>query len=196
MNTETKAERQERVRKDFYKKACDDYDEIERERLNKIFAALGSVESHFSLERTSIEKILDFSKTDLPLEEVRNGVESGDGKAILELLDILIDTLRAFENMPQDVRLAIADGLEKTRNRLKDRLEMPYRGAIEKNKRDPKQKEKTFILECWQQWQQSPISYPSKAAFARDMLTKCEYLKNQKKIEDWCREWEKPHPAS
>ena len=56
---------------------------------------------------------------------------------------------------------------------------------------DGKQREKAFILECWKNWQQSPSTYKSKAAFARDMLTKCESLTSQKKIEDWCREWEK-----
>ncbi|MCR4305133.1 MAG: hypothetical protein NUV63_13085 [Gallionella sp.] len=119
MNTETQAERQERVRKEFYKRACDEYDELERVRLNKIFAAPGSVESHFSLENTSIEKILDFSKTYLPLEEVRNGVESGDRRAMLELLAILTDSLRLFEILPREVRLAIADGLEKMQDNLK-----------------------------------------------------------------------------
>lgn len=70
---------------------------------------------------------------------------------------------------------------------------MGRNGAMEKLKRDPKQKEKTFIFECWKKWQQSPSNYPSKAAFARDMLTKSDNLKSQKKIEDWCREWEKAH---
>lgn len=60
---------------------------------------------------------------------------------------------------------------------------------------DPKQQEKSFIYSCWQGWQEKPDSYKSKAAFARDMLTKCEKLKSQKKIEDWCREWEKANPA-
>lgn len=72
---------------------------------------------------------------------------------------------------------------------------MGRKGAREKLKRDPKQKEKTFIFECWKKWQQSPSNYPSKAAFARDMLTKSDNLTSQKKIEDWCREWEKAHPA-
>lgn len=60
---------------------------------------------------------------------------------------------------------------------------------------DPKQQEKSFIFDCWQSWQEKPDSYKSKAAFAKDMLTKCEHLASQKKIEDWCREWEKANPA-
>ncbi|MFA7269473.1 MAG: hypothetical protein WC073_09030 [Sterolibacterium sp.] len=70
------------------------------------------------------------------------------------------------------------------------RRQFAYQGAIEKIKRDPKQKEKLFVRECWQDWQKKPDSYKSKAAFAKDMLTKCEHLESQKKIEDWCREWE------
>lgn len=64
------------------------------------------------------------------------------------------------------------------------------KGAIAKLARDPKQNEKAFIYQCWQDWQKKTESYESKAAFARDMLTKIEHLKSQKKIEDWCREWE------
>lgn len=123
MKTEIQAERdnlRERLREEMYRQACKDWDKLERERLNKIFAALGSVESRFSLERTSLEKKLDFSKTYLSLEEVRNGVESGDRKAMLELLAILTDSLRLFEILPQEVRLALADGLEKMQDNLKE----------------------------------------------------------------------------
>lgn len=64
------------------------------------------------------------------------------------------------------------------------------KGALAKLARDPKQNEKAFVYECWDAWQKKIDSYESKAAFARDMLSKCEYLTSQKKIEDWCREWE------
>lgn len=56
---------------------------------------------------------------------------------------------------------------------------------------DPKQQEKAFVFECWGAWQTNPKQYKSKAEFARAMLDKCEHLTSQKKIEDWCREWEK-----
>lgn len=61
--------------------------------------------------------------------------------------------------------------------------------------KDPKQADKMFVFECWQAWQTKPTQYTSKAEFARDMLDKCEYLKRTKTIEDWCRDWEKAHPA-
>ncbi len=60
---------------------------------------------------------------------------------------------------------------------------------------NPKQKEKSFIFDCWQEWQRKPDNYKSKAKFGKDMLAKCEHLTSQKKIEDWCREWEKANPA-
>lgn len=72
----------------------------------------------------------------------------------------------------------------------KARSELAGRGAKERHARDPKQAEKIFVLECWKEWRQKPDSYSGKAAFARDMLDKCEHLKSQKNIEDWCREWE------
>lgn len=65
-----------------------------------------------------------------------------------------------------------------------------------KNQRDPKQKEKAFIRECWNEWQKKPDSYDSQAAFARDMLSKCEHLTSQKKIEDWCHEWKQSTSSS
>jgi hypothetical protein len=70
------------------------------------------------------------------------------------------------------------------------KTDFAYRGVNAWKDRNPKQKDKNFVFQCWQQWQKKTHSYPSKAAFARDMLTKCEHLTSQKKIEDWCREWE------
>jgi|SRR3569833_1965126 len=70
------------------------------------------------------------------------------------------------------------------------RSQFAHKAVMEKLKQDPKQGEKNFVKECWQQWQINPESYKSKAAFARDMLDKCEHLKSTKKIEDWCRQWE------
>jgi hypothetical protein len=77
----------------------------------------------------------------------------------------------------------------------KARSEMARMGVMAKLANDPRQKEKAFIFECWQAWQKLLDTYPSKAAFAKDMIAKCEHLKSQKKVEDWCREWEKANPA-
>ena len=94
-----------------------------------------------------------------------------------------IDAANALSNA-----IALESGNEEL---TKARRQLAYTGAIEKLKKDPKQKEKLFVKQCWDTWQDKPSSYPSKAEFSRDMLTKCEHLKSQKKIEDWCREWEK-----
>ncbi|SSW66661.1 hypothetical protein AVE30378_02200 [Achromobacter veterisilvae] len=64
-------------------------------------------------------------------------------------------------------------------------------GALAKLSADPKQRDKALVRECWQAWQAKPESYPSQAAFARDMLTKCAHLVNTRTVEDWCREWGK-----
>lgn len=69
------------------------------------------------------------------------------------------------------------------------------RAAQARHKADPRQEEKAFVLNCWRDWQRDPSRYQGKAAFARDMLGKCEHLISQKKIEDWCREWEKSEPC-
>lgn len=71
------------------------------------------------------------------------------------------------------------------------RTEMGRQAAKMRLKKDPKQQEKQFIKECWNNWQTNKSQYKSKAAFARDMLDKVENLTSAKKVEDWCREWEK-----
>lgn len=76
---------------------------------------------------------------------------------------------------------------------LNSRAVLSERGkkaALARLENDPRQKEKELVYECWQQWQKTPNKYKSKAAFARDMLDKCEHLTSTKKIEDWCRQWE------
>ncbi len=55
------------------------------------------------------------------------------------------------------------------------------KGIATKLANDPKQRDKKFVHECWIKWQEKPLSYPSQAEFARDMLEKCEHLKSQKK---------------
>jgi len=62
--------------------------------------------------------------------------------------------------------------------------------AAKRHANDPRQDDKSFVLDCWKFWQEKPQQYKSKAAFARAMLDKCEHLVSQKKIEDWCRQWE------
>lgn len=70
------------------------------------------------------------------------------------------------------------------------RSEMALYGAHARLANDPKQKDKKTVRECWDSWQKDPSRYPSKAAFARDMLSKFESLKNHRVIERWCLVWE------
>jgi len=58
----------------------------------------------------------------------------------------------------------------------------------------PKQQEKSFVKDCWLEWKKDPSRYKSKAAFARDMLEKCEHLTSTDKICRWCNAWEKDLP--
>ena len=68
---------------------------------------------------------------------------------------------------------------------------MHLSGVKAKLANDPKQADKLFVKECWDEWQTKPHSYKSQAKFARAMLDKCEHLENQVSIENWCREWKK-----
>lgn len=63
--------------------------------------------------------------------------------------------------------------------------------AMTRYKNDPKQLAKSSVYEHWKQWQEDPKLYSTKADFARDMLDAYEVLTSQKKIEDWCRDWER-----
>lgn len=70
------------------------------------------------------------------------------------------------------------------------RSQMAYAAAMARHSRDPKQADKKFVYGCYRDWRENPSRYKSKAAFARDMLDKCEHLESQKKIEDWVRQWD------
>ena len=106
-------------------------------------------------------------------------------------LNEVVDGIKHLTGVANDaVVAALAEGARlQKQNQAK-------KAVREKLKRDPKQKEKRFVFTCWQEWQNSPERYSSKVAFSRDMLDKCDHLISNKKIEDWCREWEKPNPAS
>lgn len=87
--------------------------------------------------------------------------------------------------------LSNAVAIESGDQHLSDaRKRLAYQAAIEKLKHDPKQRDKAFVRDCWEAWQKNLSNYKGKAAFARDMLSKCEHLESTKKIEDWCRLWE------
>lgn len=92
----------EQLREKYYRRGI----ENEQERLNKIFSMLGDInqENH----------VLNFIQHEYEtLAKVRNGVESGDRKAMLVLIVIVANALHAFEALPKDVRKALADGLGK-----------------------------------------------------------------------------------
>lgn len=63
--------------------------------------------------------------------------------------------------------------------------------AKSKHAIDPRRQEKAFVKAKWAEWQDLPSKYRSKAAFASAVLKECKHLVSTKKIEDWCREWEK-----
>lgn len=83
-----------------------------------------------------------------------------------------------------------------TELRKKFATERAKNAAAAKLANDKSQTEKTFVYGCWQEWQSGKTIYKGKAAFARDMLEKCENLTNQNVIEGWCRMWEKKHASS
>lgn len=124
-----------------------------------------------------------------------------------ERLNLSVELGRAVKNFSSSEETALHSFSKYTNTEVSDLIneievirkafgsDLGTRGANARIKRDPKQIEKKFVFSCWEKWQENPNNYKSKAAFSRDMLTKCMHLTSQKKIEDWCREWEKEHLA-
>ncbi|MFZ2999141.1 MAG: hypothetical protein WA071_02245 [Undibacterium umbellatum] len=77
-----------------------------------------------------------------------------------------LSAAEAFSNFQ-----AIDSGNE---NLQKVRSEFASRSAIERHKRDPKQKAKSFIKECWSEWQEKPARYNKQSEFVIDVLSKIE----------------------
>jgi hypothetical protein len=71
-----------------------------------------------------------------------------------------------------------------------ERSRKAAQNAAKRHANDPKQAEKSFIFECWTEWQTKPSQYASKAAFSRSMLEKCIHIVSYKVIADWCKAWE------
>jgi hypothetical protein len=109
--------------------------------------------------------------------------------------DYLSDSLMAILAAEKSLRLTTLADVGLTKGQV--RSELAKLGALEKLRTDPKQKAKAFVKQCWQTWQEEPERYKSKAAFAKEMLKQeqCKSLVSQVKITDWCRAWEKSHPA-
>lgn len=100
----------------------------------------------------------------------------------------LEDGMSMWEMAEEDFRREIAD-LKCTESEIRSRIGKA--AAAARLSKDPKQRAKEWVFECWKDWQKRPDAYPSQAAFARSMLEKELGLTSQPSIEAWCREWKK-----
>lgn len=130
-------------------------------------------------ENENLKKLLDVYEEISSLEKKLFSLKD---TAYIQKIDIM-ELLKLASNRLQFLEGQLAGGDAQKRI-------MAKKGSDAKNESDPKQAEKEFVRSCWMDWQEKPDSYKSKAAFARDMLDKCEHLVSTKKIEDWCRMWE------
>lgn len=71
------------------------------------------------------------------------------------------------------------------------RSDLARMGALAKLEKDPKQAAKRHVHSAWKEWQGRPNMYPSKSAFAKEILKQQPALDNQRVIVDWCGVWEK-----
>lgn len=86
--------------------------------------------------------------------------------------------------------LADAQSLDPEAKRVKDlRQRSAMHAALARHAKDPRQQEKRFIRECFDDWNANAARYSTDAAFARDMLSKVEHLRSAAKIEGWVRGW-------
>lgn len=64
------------------------------------------------------------------------------------------------------------------------------RAAKAKHSKDPRQHAKLQVRDLWQRWEQTPSSYPSIAAFARDMCEKWpDHIASEVVVARWVRDW-------
>ncbi len=98
----------EQVFAERYREATEQWNDRQQKRLNRLFKTLGDVDDlSFLLDLQQIE----YSS----LGEIKRCVNAGDRKAMLALIATTAASLRAFEVLPQDVREAFAEGLDKMR---------------------------------------------------------------------------------
>lgn len=118
--------------------------------------------------------------------------EPEDYAIIIDQLCVAVRMAERFQNASQTAAV-----LPEVFHELQgeSRRKQAQRAAAARHAEDPKQQEKAFVFDLWKGWRSSPGRYRSKAQFAKDMIDKCEHLKSTKKIEDWCREWEKSEPC-
>ncbi len=117
-----------------------------------------------------------------------------DHEAILANLNMgLRDHACREKNAMQSVLIAAKEGMEEAMlaGSSLQKKSQARSGAKAKLAKDPKQAAKSLVKECWDKWQQKPISYKGKSAFAKDMMTKYEVLDSQVVITRWCSEWER-----
>ena len=122
------SDKREQLREKYYQQSIkQEKDRIKQEkgRLNKIFSNLGDINDLYLYP--------DDYKLET-LDKIRNDVESGDKKAMLALLVVTADALDAFEVLPEDVRKALADSLQKMRISLEDDSKFLPRGSGNKSK--------------------------------------------------------------
>lgn len=96
----------EQLREKYYRRGIEEWIKSEQKRLNDIFSILGDTS-----DKNSSLYFFDYEFE--TLDQVRSSIELGDRKAMLALLDITADALHAYEVLPNDVRKALAYGLEK-----------------------------------------------------------------------------------
>lgn len=121
----------EKLREEYYREGLEKWIKSEQKRLNQIFADLGEINDfHIYLDDYD-------SRT---LSKLRDGVESGDKQAMMALLVVTADALDVFEVLPEDVRKALADSLQKMRISLEDDSKFFPRGSGNPSKNE-KQKQ-------------------------------------------------------
>lgn len=117
----------EQLREKYYREGLARSTKRKQDRLNQIFSDLGDI--------NDLYLYFDDYKFKT-LKKVRDGIESGDRKAMLALLVITADTLDAFEVLPEEVKKALADSLQKMRISLEDDTRFLPRGRGKKSKNE------------------------------------------------------------
>jgi len=169
------------------------------ESLLNLFEVWNEGEEHGDGPYISLAKYPSSNFTDDPLATVGN-LCAAIGLAVLDKL-IMSPPSNSKETSLFDLGIAWEFALLARWNNHMDMAmhfsaessrERMARAARARHSKDPKQQIKRQVNELWQKWESAPASYPSAAAFARDMCDKWpDVLTSEVVVSRWVRDWRK-----
>ncbi len=170
----------------YYKKKTWDQIFTSNPDILEIVASKSKVNNEAVLNSILLLRPIEWRAITWMLEYVKKTNELRRQRLAYALLDML------SVSTAEDARKREQDEL-KERFAKEERRQFSAKGGNKKRENDKNgsQKDKEFVRQCWEKWQDNKHQYKSKAQFARAMLDKIEILTSTKVIEKFCLTWER-----